>query len=157
MRDNLQNKTNVNLYFIKSDFKEILIKLCKKILEEKQQSLINLNKDLDLHEIDEYLWVKEKNDFIPHKIFDERLSELDNLVLFEGPHERMKKLREFKQIIVSPNVKISKFTVFEKFMLFSNQILNGEALQILKNKFLINKINYKIFYEYSSFKWKLVK
>ena len=60
MRDNLQNKTNVNLYFIKSDFKEILIKLCKKILEEKQQSLINLNKDLDLHEIDEYLWVKEK-------------------------------------------------------------------------------------------------
>ena len=80
MRDNLQNKTNVNLYFIKSDFKEILIKLCKKILEEKQQSLINLNKDLDLHEIDEYLWVKE-NDFIPHKIFDERLSELDNLVL----------------------------------------------------------------------------
>ena len=124
---------------------------------ENQQSLINLNKDLDLHEIDEYLWVKEKNDFIPHKIFDERLSELDNLVLFEGPHERMKKFKEFKQIIVSPNVKISKFTVFEKFMLFSNQILNGEALQILKNKFLINKINYKIFYEYSSFKWKLVK
>ena len=40
---------------------------------------------------------KRKNDFIPHKIFDERLSELDNLVLFEGPHERMKKLREFKQ------------------------------------------------------------
>ena len=47
MKDNLQNKTNVNLYFIKSDFKEILLKLCKKILEEKQNSLINLNKDLE--------------------------------------------------------------------------------------------------------------
>ena len=31
--------------------------------------------------------------------------------------------------MISPNVKISKFTVFEKFMLFSNQILNGEALR----------------------------
>ena len=30
--------------------------------------------------MDEYLWVKEKNDFI-HKIFDERLSELDNFII----------------------------------------------------------------------------
>ena len=38
MKDNFKIKLNVNLYFIKSDFKEILIKLCKKILEEKQFS-----------------------------------------------------------------------------------------------------------------------
>ena len=78
------------------------------------------------------LWISEKDDFFPHKIFNERLSELDNFVLFKGPHERMKKFKEFKKIIISPECKITKFTVFEKFMLFSNQALTEDILQNIK-------------------------
>ena len=39
MKDKFQTKPEVFLYFIKSDFKEILLRLCNKILEECENSL----------------------------------------------------------------------------------------------------------------------
>ena len=42
MKSNYNSELEVNLYFIKSDFKDILIRLCKKALEEKDRYLINL-------------------------------------------------------------------------------------------------------------------
>lgn len=156
MKSNYNSELEVNLYFIKSDFKDILIRLCKKALEEKDRYLINLKDEKDLAELDKYLWIKDKNNFIPHQTFDDNLSEIDKLVLFYGPYEKLKKLEDFKKIIVSPNVKISKFKAFEKFMIFSNKVLSGDFLKELKSKFLKNKIKYKIFYEYDSLKWKLV-
>ena len=156
MKSNYNSELEVNLYFIKSDFKDILIRLCKKALEEKDHYLINLKDAKDLAELDKYLWIKDKNNFIPHQTFDDNLSEIDKLVLFYGPYEKLKKLDDFKKIIVSPNVKISEFKAFEKFMIFSNKVLTGDFLKELKSKFLKNKIKYKIFYEYDSLKWKLV-
>ena len=156
MKSNYNSELEVNLYFIKSDFKDILIRLCKKALEEKDHYLINLKDEKDLAELDKYLWTKDKNNFIPHQTFDDNLSEIDKLVLFYGPYEKLKKFDDFKKIIVSPNVKISKFKAFEKFMIFSNKVLTGDYLKELKSKFLKSKIKYKIFYEYNSLKWKLV-
>ena len=156
MKSNYNSELEVNLYFIKSDFKDILIRLCKKVLEEKDRYLINLKDEKDLAELDKYLWTKDKNNFIPHQTFDDNLSEIDKLVLFYGPYEKLKKFDDFKKIIVSPNVKISKFKAFKKFMIFSNKVLTGDFLKELKSKFLKNKIKYKIFYEYDSLKWKLV-
>ena len=37
-----------------------------------------------------------KDSFLPHKVFDESFSELDNLVLFNGAYQKMKKFKEFK-------------------------------------------------------------
>ena len=68
----------------------------------------------------------------------------------------MKKFKEFKKIIISPEVKISKFEFFENFMLFSNRSSYSKYLSEIKKKLIKNKIKHKIFYEYNSFKWKLV-
>ena len=156
MKDKFQINPEVFLYFIKSDFKEILLRLSNKILEECESSLINLENDSDLTEVDKYLWIKDRDNFIPHKIFDENISELDNLVLFKGSYERMKVFGKFKKLIVSPNVKITKFKFFSRFMLFSDTTLTIDVLKNLKEKLIRNKINYKIFYEHDNFKWKLV-
>ena len=156
MKDKFQTNPEVFLYFIKSDFKEILMRLSNKILEECESSLINLENDSDLTEVDKYLWIKDRDNFIPHKIFDENISELDNLVLFKGSYERMKVFGKFKKLIVSPNVKITKFKFFSRFMLFSNTTLTRDVLKNLKEKLIRYKINYKIFYEHDNFKWKLV-
>lgn len=156
MKDKFQTNPEVFLYFIKSDFKEILLRLSNKILEECESSLINLENDSDLTEVDKYLWIKDKDNFIPHKIFDENISELDNLVLFKGSYQKMKGFGKFKKLIVSPNVKITKFKFFSRFMLFSDTTLTRDVLKNLKEKLIRNKINYKIFYEHDNFKWKLV-
>ena len=156
MKDKFQTNPEVFLYFIKSDFKEILLRLSNKILEECDNSLINLENDSDLTEVDKYLWIKDKENFIAHKIFDENISELDNLVLFKGSYERMKVFGKFKKLIVSPNVKITKFKFFSRFMLFSDTTLTRDVLKNLKEKLTRYKIKYKIFYEHDNFKWKLV-
>ena len=156
MKDKFQTNPEVFLYFIKSDFKEILLRLSNKILEECESSLVNLENDSDLTEVDKYLWIKDKDNFIPHKIFDENISELDNLVLFKGSYQKMKGFGKFKKLIVSPNVKITKFKFFSRFMLFSDTTLTIDVLKNLKEKLIRNKINYKIFYEHDNFKWKLV-
>jgi len=156
MKDKFQTNPEVFLYFIKSDFKEILMRLSNKILGECENSLINLENDSDLTEVDKYLWIKDRDNFIPHIIFDENISELDNLVLFKGSYEKMKGFGKFKKLIVSPNVKITKFKFFSRFMLFSNTTLTRDVLKNLKEKLIRYKINYKIFYEYDNFKWKLV-
>ena len=156
MKDKFQTKPEVFLYFIKSDFKEILLRLCNKILEECENSLINLESDSDLTEVDKYLWVKDRDNFVPHKIFDENMSELDNLVLFKGSYEKMRSFGKFKKLIVSPKVKITKFKFFSRFMLFSDTTLTKDILKNLKEKLTKYEIKYKIFYEYGNFKWKLV-
>ena len=156
MKDKFQTNPEVFLYFIKSDFKEILLRLSNKILEECESSLINLENDSDLTEVDKYLWIKDRDNFIPHKIFDENISELYNLVLFKGSYEKMKGFGKFKKLIVSPNVKITKFKFFSRFMLFSDTTLTRDVLKNLKEKLIRYKINYKIFYEHDNFKWKLV-
>ena len=156
MKDKFQTNPEVFLYFIKSDFKEILLRLSNKILEECESSLINLENDSDLTEVDKYLWIKDRDNFIPHKIFDENISELDNLVLFKGSYQKMKGFGKFKKLIVSPNVKITKFKFFSRFMLFSDTTLTRDVLKNLKEKLIRHKINYKIFYEHDNFKWKLV-
>ena len=156
MKDKFQTNPEVFLYFIKSDFKEILLRLSNKILEECESSLINLENDSDLTEVDKYLWIKDRDNFIPHKIFDENISELDNLVLFKGSYQKMKGFGKFKKLIVSPNVKITKFKFFSRFMLFSDTTLTKDILKNLKEKLTKYEIKYKIFYEYDNFKWKLV-
>ena len=75
MKDKFQTNPEVFLYFIKSDFKEILMRLSNKILGECENSLINLENDSDLTEVDKYLWIKDRDNFIPHIIFDENITQ----------------------------------------------------------------------------------
>ena len=99
MKSDFHNKLEVNLYFIKSDFKDILVRIGKKIFEEKERFLVKFNKNHDLTEIDRYLWISEKDSFLPHQIFNESLSELDNFVLFKGSFSVMHTCYAFKLLL----------------------------------------------------------
>ena len=67
-----ENKSEVNFYFIKSSFGEIIIRLCKKLLEE-EKILINLKDEIEMSELDKFIWTKEKDSFLPHKTFNESI------------------------------------------------------------------------------------
>ena len=45
---------------------------------------------------------KEKNEFLPHKTFTEKLYPKDKLVLFYGDYLKMKKILDFDIILISP-------------------------------------------------------
>ena len=156
MNSDPQNNLEVNLYFIKSNFKDILARIGKKIMEGNECFLVNFDNDQELTDADKHLWLFEKDSFLPHQIFNEKLSKLDRYTLFKGHYKNMERFKNLKNIIVSPRVKVSKFEIFQKFMLFSNNTLNEDILKNIKDRLLKNKIEHKIYYEYNSFKWKLV-
>ena len=58
---------DINFYYIKSDFCHIVNSLAKKLRYNK--ILINLSNELEMNFLDKYLWTKEKNEFLPHKIY----------------------------------------------------------------------------------------
>ena len=77
--------------------------------------LVNLSNELEMNFLDKYLWTKEKNEFLPHKIFTEKLYTKDNLVLFYGDYLKINNLLDFDIILVSPKVKIKKISNLKKF------------------------------------------
>ncbi len=114
---------------------------------------INFDKSDYKNEADKFLWTREKNNFLPHKVYGEEISSIDKIILFDGCYNKLNRLERFKSLIVSPGVKIKKFDVFKKFLIFSyskNNLFNTNIRnQLDRNYFKINWYD-----EYSSFKWK---
>ena len=118
--------------------------------------LINLSNELEMILLDKYLWTKEKNEFLPHKTFTERLYPKDKLVLFYGDYIKMNDLHNFDIIFISPKVKIKKISFLKKFFFFSYDEVNKEIFSTISTK-LKNKIKtIKCFYELDKFKWKTI-
>ena len=82
MKINQKNKIQVNFYYLKSEFKNVLLRLCKIILMNNENLLINLNSDGELRLIDDYLWTRDREGFLPHSIFNDNLSDIEKIVLF---------------------------------------------------------------------------
>ena len=147
------NKINLNFYTITSNFNDILIKLCNKIVNSDDCFLINFDKKESKLEADKLLWTKEKNNFLPHKVYGENISKRDKIVLFDGSYDKLNPLKKFNSLIISPCVRIRKFSLFRKFLVFSyakNNLFNANIRDKLENNnFIINWYN-----EYSPFKWK---
>ena len=99
----MNNIYDINFYYVKSDFSHIVNSLVKKLRDKKV--LVNLSNELEMNFLDKYLWTKEKNEFLPHKTFTEKLYPKDNLVLFYGDYLKMKNLLNFDIIFISPKVK----------------------------------------------------
>ena len=145
---------DINFYFIKSDFCHIVNSLAKKLRDIKV--LVNLSDELEMNFLDKYLWTKERNEFLPHKIFTEKLYTKDNLVLFCGDYLKINNLLDFDIIFISPKVKIKKISNLKKFFFFSYDEVNKQIISTLSTK-LKNKIkNIKCFYEFDKFKWKTI-
>ena len=86
----------INFYYVKSDFCHIVNSLAKKLRDKKV--LVNLSNELEMNFLDKYLWTKEKNEFLPHKTFTEKLNIRDNLVLFHGDYLKINNLLNFIRI-----------------------------------------------------------
>ena len=150
----MNNFHEINLYYVKSDFSQIVNSLVKKLRNKKV--IINLSSELEMRFLDKYLWTKEKNEFLPHKTFTEKLYPKDKLVLFYGDYLKMEKLLDFDIILISPKVKIKKISFLKKFLFFSYDEVNREIFSEISTK-LKNKIKtLKCFYEFDKFKWKTI-
>jgi len=150
----MNNIYEISFYYVKSDFSQIANSLVKKLREKKV--LINLSNELEMNFLDKYLWTKEKNEFLPHKTFTEKLYPKDKLVLFYGDYLKMEKLLDFDIILISPKVKIKKISFLKKFLFFSYDEVNKEIFSKISTK-LKNKIKtIKCFYEFDKFKWKTI-
>ena len=145
---------DINFYYVKSDFCHIVNSLAKKLRDKKV--LVNLSNELEMNFLDKYLWTKEKNEFLPHKTFTEKLYTKDNLVLFYGDYLKINNLLNFDIILISPKVKIKKISNLKKFFFFSHDEVNKEIISTISTK-LKNKIKtIKCFYEFDKFKWKTI-
>ena len=145
---------DINFYYIKSDFCHIVNSLAKKLRDKKV--LVNLSDELEMNFLDKYLWTKEKNEFLPHKTFTEKLYIKDNLVLFYGDYLKINNLLDFDIIFISPKVKIKKISNLKKFFFFSYDEVNKQIISTISTK-LNNKIKkIKCFYEFDKFKWKTI-
>ena len=144
----------INFYYVKSDFCHIVNSLAKKLRDKKV--LVNLSNELEMNFLDNYLWTKEKNEFLPHKTFTEKLNIRDNLVLFHGDYLKINNLLNFDIILVSPKVKIKKISNLKKFFFFSYDEVDKQIITTISTK-LKNKIKkIKCFYEFDKFKWKTI-
>ena len=71
VKKTMNNFQEINLYYVKSDFNYIVNSLVKKLRDKKV--IVNLSSELEMKSLDKYLWTKEKNEFLPHKTFTEKL------------------------------------------------------------------------------------
>ena len=60
-------KGTLNFYTIKSNFNEILLKLCKKIINSNMKVYVNFEKEETKLSVDKFLWTKEKNNLMEKK------------------------------------------------------------------------------------------
>lgn len=147
-----KNRISVNFYTIKSSFKDILLRLCKKIILLENRVYVNFHENETKNEIDRFLWTREKNNFVPHKVHGELISERDKIILFHGNYSKLKNISNLHSIIVAPCVKVQNFNLFKKFLIFSYSQDNKFNIDI-KEK-LLKKYNINWFDEHMPFKWK---
>ena len=79
-----KNKVDLNFYNIKTDFNYVMLNLCNGLLKNSEKTLINLKDNDEVNTLDRFLWTKEKNSFLPHKISTDKITDKDNIIIFEG-------------------------------------------------------------------------
>tara|TARA_Y100000589_G_C27115097_1_gene613919 strand:+ start:595 stop:1056 length:462 start_codon:yes stop_codon:yes gene_type:complete len=152
--DKFLERPEINFYFIKSQFNFLVSKLCSDLLKKKKKILINLKNKEEMSDLDRFLWTTPKDSFLPHRILDKKINNLDHILLFDGNYLDYKYPDFFKILLVSPSVSIKKFKFFEKFLVFSHQT----DLQYTLNKKKLENIgfNVKSFHEHEKMKWKVL-
>ena len=150
-----ENTTTLNFYSISSDFNDVLLKLCNKIVNSNENLYVNFDKSDTKKEVDKFLWVSQKNNFLPHKTYGEKIFKKDKIILFDGCYKKLRRIERFNTLIISPCVKIKKFEIFKKFLIFSYTKQNLFNVKI-KNE--INEKNFIVnwYEELSPFKWKKI-
>ena len=148
-------KITLNFYSISSNFNDVLLKLCNKIVYSDESLYVNFDKSDTKKDADKFLWISQRNNFLPHKTYGEKISKKDKIILFDGCYKELQRIDRFNTLIVSPCVKIKKFEIFKKFLIFSyskQNLFNSKIKNdISKNNFIVNWYE-----ELSPFKWKKI-
>ena len=107
-----KKEKEINFYYLKSEFQDVVQKLLKKLLDQKQNVVVSLKDENEMMNLDKFLWLKDKNSFLPHKKISEELTFLDKIVLSCEENIKCDKIKNFDQVIISPNVMIKRFNFF---------------------------------------------
>ena len=106
------DKTTLNFYTISSNFNEILLKLCNKIINSEENLYVNFHKSDTMKDVDKFLWVSQKNNFLPHKTYGEKIFKKDKIILFDGCYKNLKRIEVVKADISSNNRTLSDVKVY---------------------------------------------
>ena len=149
------NKITLNFYSISSNFNDVLLKLCNKVVCSEENLYVNFDRSDTKKDVDKFLWISQKNNFLPHKTYGEKIFKKDKIILFDGCYKKLQRIDRFNTLIVSPCVKIKKFEIFKKFLIFSYTKQNLFNVKI-KNE--INEKNFIVnwYEELSPFKWRKI-
>ena len=149
------NKITLNFYSISSNFNDVLLKLCNKVVCSEESLYVNFDRSDTKKDVDKFLWISQKNNFLPHKTYGEKIFKKDKIILFDGCYKKLQRIDRFNTLIVAPCVKIKKFEIFKKFLIFSYTKQNLFNVKI-KNE--INEKNFIVnwYEELSPFKWKKI-
>ena len=149
------NKITLNFYSISSNFNDVLLKLCNKVVCSEESLYVNFDRSDTKKDVDKFLWISQKNNFLPHKTYGEKIFKKDKIILFDGCYKKLQRIDRFNTLIVSPCVKIKKFEIFKKFLIFSYTKQNLFNVKI-KNE--INEKNFIVnwYEELSPFKWRKI-
>ena len=77
----------VNFYYIKSDFKILVTKLCEKLIKEKYKVLIKVGSKKEQEELDDYLWSYEEYSFLPHRTSLDTFDNDEKIIILNGDEE----------------------------------------------------------------------
>ena len=77
-------KITLNFYSISSNFNDVLLKLCNKIVYSDESLYVNFDKSDTKNDVDNFLWISQRNNFLPHKTYGEKITKKDKIILFDG-------------------------------------------------------------------------
>ena len=84
-------KITLNFYSITSNFNDVLLKLCNKIVYSDESLYVNFDKSDTKKDVDKFLWISQRNNFLPHKTYGEKISKKDKIILFDGCYKKLQK------------------------------------------------------------------
>ena len=144
----------VNLYSISSDFKDIMLRLCESLIKQSQKAIILLRDVQELEDLDKFLWIRNKNSFIPHKPISDEILETDSIILANDNLNGLNVDKKFDTLIISPYRSIKTFKLFKKFLVFSYK-KNNSVPKLYKDNLESKGFNVVCYDEYEKFKWKV--
>ena len=151
--NNSIKSSQIDFYYISSNFSDILLKLGEKLMGRNYKTLVLVDKLKDLNDIDRLLWVKEKSSFLPHKLINEKIYEKDKIILSQNTEIPDYLEKKFDTLIISPEKSIKSFKLFKRFLVFCYK---GSYQNFDSYKIKLGSLGFRVngFEEFNTFKWK---
>ena len=144
----------VNFYYIKSDFKILVRRLCERLIKNNYKVLIKVGSRKEEEELDNYLWSYDDYSFLPHRT---ELDEFDNdekIIIFNKNNEEIFLNKGFNTLIISPSVSKTKIIPSCNHFFFSylnpKNNFNNKTNKLKNTRFIV-----KTLIEEKNQKWKI--